>query len=219
MRLNRIFRIFFLVFIAFLSVPQLYAQDILKAKDLSQLKVDQLSDADIAKLKAQLTAAKLTVDQAEQMALSRGMPATEVAKLRQLLLAPKPGAAGNGSKEPQRAGRVNNSSDTLDVDPYGEKKKMPLIDPLIFGSELYTGAAPSFEPNLKIATPLNYILGPDDELEISLYGIQQYEGQVLVSPEGTISIPNVGQIKVAGMTIEAATQRMKTVMGNTVYPY
>jgi protein involved in polysaccharide export with SLBB domain len=223
-------KIFFLlrfVFVGFifLTVTTVQAQDILKGKDLSTLKVDQLSDADIAKLKAQLNESKVTIEQAEQMALTKGMSATEFAKLKARLSADTKGQKVTGALkvEPKGASKSiekqNNSTDSLDTEQYDKKKPKPLINPLIFGSELYTSVAPNFEPNLKLATPVNYVLGPDDELLVTVYGVQEYTGELLVSDEGNINIPNVGQIRVAGLTIEAATQKLKTVMGNTVYPY
>ncbi|MDI6424298.1 polysaccharide biosynthesis/export family protein, partial [Enterobacter hormaechei] len=116
------------------------------------------------------------------------------------------------------AEKVNNSSDSLSTEKSREQIRS-LIDPLIFGSELYTSIAPNFEPNLKLATPLNYVLGPDDQILVSVYGVQEYSGDLLVSAEGSVSIPNVGQVKVAGLTIEAAMQKLKTIMGSSVYPY
>lgn len=215
------------VFLFVTGVSSLPAQDLFKVKDLSQVKVDQLSDADIAQLKAQLTSAGMTIDQAEQTALAKGMSASEFQKLKKRVEATN----GNEAKEEvgklktkkevsrQSAEKEDNSSDSLSKEKYKEKPPKPLIDPLIFGAELYTSIAPSFEPNQKLATPLNYILGADDQILVSVYGIQQYEGELLVSAEGFISIPNVGQVKVAGLTIEAATQKIKTIMGNTVYSY
>lgn len=207
-----------------LTAITVHAQDILKGKDLSTIKVDQLSDADIAKLKAQLNASNLTIEQAEQMALAKGMSATEFTKLKARLnnnagAQKVTGALKAEPKVGKTIEKQNNSSDSLDVEIYGQKKPQTLINPLIFGSELYTSIAPNFEPNLKLATPVNYILGPDDELLITVYGVQEYSGELLVSDEGNINIPNVGQVRVAGLTIEAATQKLKTVMGNSVYPY
>jgi len=209
----------FLALCLFLSSQALQAQDLLKGKDLSQVKVDQLSDADVAKLKTQLTSAGMTIDQAEQMALAKGMPPAEFAKLKQRLSVSSTNTIGAGklnSQEAQSAARTNNSSDSLDTK---DGKTKSLINPLIFGSELYTGVAPSFEPNLKLATPMNYVLGPDDQILVSVYGVQEYNGDLLVSAEGNVAIPNVGQVKVAGLTIEAATQKLKTIMGNGVYAY
>lgn len=205
------------------SMQTANAQDLLKGKDLSKVRVDALSDAEVLKLKNQMITANMTIDQAEEMALLKGMPSAEFAKLKQRLatITTDPSATGklkSKSDPGPPKGRVNNSLDSLDKNRY-DKKPQPLINPLIFGSELYTSVAPSFEPNSNLATPMNYILGPNDQLQISVYGVQQYEGELTISPDGSISIPNVGQVKLVGLTIEAATQRLKTVMGNSAYPY
>lgn len=191
------------------------AQDLLKGKDLSQVKVDQLSDADIAKLKVQMNSSGVTMEQAEQMALAKGMLPIEFAKLKERLALSKNTNSATGKlrvPETKSDIRTDNSSDSLSVQRYDKTRPKPLIDSLIFGSELYTSVAPSFEPNMKLATPVNYVLGPDDVLSVSTYGIQVYDGELPVSPEGFISIPNVGQVKVSGMTIEAATQKIKNAM-------
>ena len=215
-----------LTLLIFLSLAStISAQDILKGKDLSQVKVDQMSDGDIAKLKAQLTSSGMPIEQAEQAAIAKGMSKAEFAKLK-LRLEATAEATGTGklktqiNKPPTNTLKTNNSSDSLDMGNYDEEKKVkPLIDPLIFGSELFTAVAPNFEPNMKLATPLNYVLGPDDQIQVSVYGVQEYNGELLVSAEGNILVPNVGQIKVAGLTIEAATQKLKSIMGNSVYSY
>ncbi|MBI2283846.1 MAG: SLBB domain-containing protein [Bacteroidetes bacterium] len=218
----KFFKILFVLLLLLGGTELLQAQDLLKGKDLSQLRVDQLSDADVAKLKAQLASSGMTIDQAEQTALAKGMSAAEFTKLKQRL---ETGAGinkdGSGKLKTDKnsAEKKDNSSDSLNTGKYNEQSPKTLVDPLIFGSELYTSLSPSFEPNMKLATPLNYVLGPDDQIIVSVYGVQQYEGDLLVSAEGFVNIPNVGQVKVAGLTIEAATQKIKIVMGNTVYGY
>lgn len=202
----------------------MFSQDILKGRDLSTLKVDQLSDADIAKFKAQLNESKLTIEQAEQMALAKGMSPAEIAKLKSRLNSNNNdqkvvGSLKADSKASKSIEKQNNSTDSLTRERYEKDKPQPLINPLIFGSELYTSVSPNFEPNMKIATPLNYVLGPDDELLVTIYGVQEYNGELLVSDDGNINVPSVGLLKVAGLTMEAATQKLKTVFGNTAYPY
>jgi protein involved in polysaccharide export with SLBB domain len=199
-----------------------FAQDILKGKDLKQVRVDELSDGDIAKLKAQLTAAGITIDQAEPMALSKGMSVTEFNKLKQRLSSTTSNSAAGKLKPgavtpPPSADRQYNGTDSLDTEKYAAKAAKPLINPLIFGAELYTSLSPSFEPNMKMATPLNYILGPDDAIQLSVFGIQEYNGELIVSAEGSITVPNVGPIKVAGMSVEAATQKIRATLANSVY--
>ena len=219
--MNKLFKIIFSLLL-FLCTTQLsHAQDILKGKDLSQLKVDQLTDADIAKLKTQLASNGITIEQAEQAALAKGMSPVEFAKLKARLTASTNANSSTGKlkvKEQNQEGRTNANPMELDSARYQQKPRT-LIDSLIFGSELYSSVAPSFEPNLQLATPVNYVLGPSDQIQVSIYGVQEYNDQLTISPEGSVSIPNVGQVKLAGLTIEAATQKLKTVMGNSVYSY
>ena len=208
---QRFFKGLILLLFVLIATQSIQAQDLLKGTNLSQIKADAISPADIAKLKAQLTSSGMSIDQAEQMAISKGMPAAEAAKLKQKL--------GNntsvltGGTEKQMAVRENSNAESID----NAKDMRPgvAINPLIFGSELYTAAALSFEPNLKLATPVNYILGPDDQIQVSIYGVQEYNGNLAISPEGSVTIPSVGEVKLAGLSIEAATQKLKTVMGNT----
>jgi protein involved in polysaccharide export with SLBB domain len=53
------------------------------------------------------------------------------------------------------------------------------------------------------------MLGPGDELQISVYGVQEFSASVPVTMEGKVNIQYVGQISVSGMTIEAATQKIR----------
>lgn len=214
-------KILFLTFLLVLMSLSSNSQDLLKGKDLSQLKVDMINASDLAKLKNQINSAGLTLDQAEQMAISKGMPASEAAKLKQKLSMSSTNASEqkNNTNDKSSPNRENSEPDQLDGNKLKEVKDKSFIDPLIFGSELYTSSTLNFEPNLKLATPINYILGPEDQIQISVFGVQEYNGSHTVSPEGSISIPNVGEIRLAGMTIELATQKLQSVMGNSVYNY
>lgn len=204
------------LFIAFFQSTTAVAQDLLQSTDLSMLKVDYLSDSDIAKIRTQLQTNNVTIEQAESMALSKGMPATEFAKLKERLAMPKTPSA-LVKKETKET-----DSDTLDTDKrdaFGRKQEKIIntkvkdsLNALVFGSELFDTPTLNFEPNLKLATPMNYILGPGDELQISVYGVQEFNASVPVTTEGKVNIQYVGQISVSGMTIEAATQKIRSAM-------
>ncbi|HNP20420.1 MAG TPA: SLBB domain-containing protein [Panacibacter sp.] len=194
-------------------VNRSFAQDLLKANNLSQINVDKLTDEEILKYSQQLKQSGLTESQAEQIAIARGMPATEIAKLKQRLISltnMQPGSTDKGTKTAGRQ-QPKDVTDSL-------RKSNLAIDPRIFGSEIFSNASVSFEPNLRIATPLNYVLGPDDQVTITVYGVQEVVHDLTVSPEGSIYIPNVGEVKVAGLQIEAATQRIKQSMSKSAYP-
>ena len=79
----------------------------------------------------------------------------------------------------------------------------------VFGSQLFSKENLTFEPKLNIATPTNYVLGTYDEVMVDISGLYEASYKLKVSPEGTIRIPNVGPVKVAGATIENATRAIR----------
>jgi protein involved in polysaccharide export with SLBB domain len=87
---------------------------------------------------------------------------------------------------------------------------------LVFGSELFQNTG-SLNSNANIATPLNYEVGPNDVLKVVLYGIQEFATELKVSYEGSVTVPNVGVIRVAGLTIEAAANKIQQQMARTAY--
>jgi protein involved in polysaccharide export with SLBB domain len=90
------------------------------------------------------------------------------------------------------------------------------LTPQIFGAELFSNKNLTFEPNLKMATPKDYQLGPEDEMIIDVYGNSEITHRLKVSPEGTIRIPLVGPVSVGGLTIEQAEKRILTKL-STIY--
>ncbi|WP_026714536.1 SLBB domain-containing protein [Flavobacterium daejeonense] len=202
-------KLVFVFFFTLLLSYHSYAQDILKSNDLSTVKVANLSDADIAKIKAQLQSNNMTIEQAEPMALSKGMSAAEFAKLKERLNSLSTGSLNNKAAG-NTTGKTNNSGRILDK--IANNKVKDSVNAMIFGSELFDNPTLNFEPDSNLATPVNYILGPGDELQVSVYGVQEYNASIPVSAEGKISIQYVGEIAVSGMTIEAATQKIKAAI-------
>jgi len=209
-------KIFLFLLVFFAGTTMLFAQGLLN-QDLRQIHVDQISDADIQLYYNKLQQAGIPLEQALQMAAAKGMPATEIQKLRQriALLSGKTQSNTTQNNNGKLPGNNNVTDTTNLVD--SSKIVKPLIDPKIFGSELFNSASLTFEPNTRLATPLNYIVGPDDELEISVYGIQETNFSLPVNAEGSITIPSVGQVKVSGLSMEEATQRIKIAMQRTAY--
>ena len=201
-------KILFLLFllISLLQSSEIVAQDLLKSNDLTTLKVDSLNDNDIAKLKAQLKSNNLTIEQAEPMALAKGMSASEFTKLKLRI----------NSTVKSSTTSTNENDEDQEYSRKQEKiintKVKDSLNSLIFGSELFDNPTLNFEPNLKLATPVNYILGPGDEVQVSVFGVQEFSASIPVSTEGKVTIQNVGQISVAGMSIEAATQKIKSAI-------
>ncbi len=95
------------------------------------------------------------------------------------------------------------------------KRNLPENDlkETVFGREIFSNKNLSFEPNLNIPTPKNYILSAGDELLINVWGDSELNLKLKVSPEGTILIPNLGPVSVSGLTIETAENRIRQELG------
>jgi len=212
------------VFFVGLGLPSAEAQTI-NPDDLSAVRVDDLSDAQIQAYLQQAQASGLSEAEMEQMALQRGMPSAEVEKLRKRIERIKqgPGAAYNepavATQRPVVNRRVTDSSSLINnVAADSLSEDFTMTDSLeIFGSNLFSGQSSRFESNLRMATPSDYIIGPDDQILIDIYGKSEAFHSLTVTPEGNIVIPHVGVVSVNGLTMEAATARIEQRM-KAVYP-
>ena len=84
----------------------------------------------------------------------------------------------------------------------------------VFGRNIFNNRLLTFEPNMNIATPQNYVLGPGDQLIIDIYGASQKSQQLQISPEGKVTIPGYGPVKVSGMTVAAAQSHIRSTLGS-----
>ena len=79
----------------------------------------------------------------------------------------------------------------------------------VFGRNIFTDRNLSFEPNLDIHTPENYVLGPGDELIIDVWGTSENTVREIISPEGTIHVAGIGPIFLDGMSIQDAERSLR----------
>ena len=83
----------------------------------------------------------------------------------------------------------------------------------IYGHDLFNNKRLSFEPNMNIATPENYRLGPGDAVYIDIYGASQKTIESTVSPDGRVVIEGYGPVYVAGMTVNQANATIRSKLG------
>ncbi len=83
----------------------------------------------------------------------------------------------------------------------------------IFGRNIFNNPNLTFAPNMNIATPQNYVLGPGDVLVVDVYGGSQANLKLTVSPEGDVYVPEYGPIQVSGLQIRAAQERIRSRLG------
>lgn len=79
----------------------------------------------------------------------------------------------------------------------------------IFGHNIFTTEELTFEPNINMATPANYRLGPGDEVIIDLWGASETTIRQAISPEGCIIVNNLGPVYLSGKTVTEADQYLK----------
>ena len=226
MDLKKVF-VLLLVFIGFLFTNTAYAQT-----NYADVRVDDLSDAQIRQFMQKAESVGYTDAQLEQMAAAQGMKPEEIAKLKARVLKlrsddNKNGViSSSGNVTPRDASRSyqdgrNDSLNFRDTSPKVRKDELTSVleslKPKIFGAELFKNSNISFEPNLRMATPRSYIVGPDDELLIDLTGDNEANYSLKVSPDGSIRLQYVGIVKVGGLSIEQATAKIKSAMSQT-YP-
>ena len=84
----------------------------------------------------------------------------------------------------------------------------------VFGRDIFNNKMLTFEPNMNIATPQNYRLGPGDAVFIDIYGASQKTVQSTVSPDGTVTIEGFGPVQVSGMTVSQANAHLRSTLGS-----
>ena len=83
----------------------------------------------------------------------------------------------------------------------------------VFGRNIFNNKRLTFEPNMNIATPDDYRLGPGDEVYVDVWGASQQRFECTVSPEGVINIENFGPVQVSGLTVAQTNARLRSTLG------
>ncbi len=208
----------FILITTLFCCSQVHAQiNIFKASDLSNLNIDNYTDEELVDMFQKATDSGISETDLYKLAAQKGLPQDQIIKLRSRL------QFINKSKVHEQN---SISSDTTE-EVYGRQRFdtsgsfVPLQkfknDQTIFGSELFNSNSIAFEPNLRIPAPAGYILGPDDEIIVSIYGYSEKKYNLKVSELGEVYIPNVGPIYVNGMSIEEAGKKIQSKLASTIY--
>ncbi|TVQ06535.1 MAG: hypothetical protein EA361_19585 [Bacteroidetes bacterium] len=204
----RKFFVFQLTIIA-LAMMLVGSQNVMAQPDPSQvdfttIKVDELTDAQVRQFIQQAESRGMTMQELEAQALGRGMPYSEVQKLRSRIRSVQEGTAGQPERTTQQ--RIVTGDERPSERPAMQEPQKPEDQIQVFGYELFRRDNLSFEPSLNIPTPRNYTLGPGDELQVEVWGASQQSYSLPVSPEGQVRISNIGPVQVSGLTIEEASE-------------
>jgi len=206
------------LFILAFSVPAYAQKNSLSSQNLSAVNIDDLSDNEIRSYLVKAKENGISEQNMYRLLQEKGLPPVEANKLMNRLATL---SAAKRTEEPDKAKEPADSRNTRENRFSAEDAVVPVeevqSDLSVFGSELFTTKSLVFEPNLRIPTPSGYILGPDDELIINVFGYSEKTYNVTVSEEGNIYLPQIGPLFVNGLSIEQASAKIRSKLAATIY--
>ncbi len=207
--------LFFLLILFLASLTQVTAQSINpNSVDPSKINVDEMTDEQVMRLIQEMEKRGLTEDQAIMLAQARGMSTQQVMKLQQRIRDVKLSGVPLDPDMVPQAGVGSLSFDM--VESVKEPVDSSRINTRIFGFSFFNNENLSFEPNVNIPVPASYVLGAGDEILIDVWGVSQQNYAFTVDKNGNITIPNIGPIRVRGLTQEVAIKRIYNKL-STIY--
>jgi protein involved in polysaccharide export with SLBB domain len=190
-----------------LGTQNLTAQNI-SASQLSSINVDDLSDEQISGYWNKAKNQGYSIDQLEVIAKSKGMSTSQFSKLKQRISSLK---FSNSNKVNEYDNeRTSKDIDLSNLEKFGLEGQIPMAEDtnLLFGYNFFNNPNISFTPNLNVATPTTYQIGPGDELLIDIWGAAENNYRKTVSTEGAIRIENIGPVYVSGLSIDKAKSKI-----------
>jgi protein involved in polysaccharide export with SLBB domain len=202
---NKLISTFFFLFVVLICEAQ---SNLFDQRNLSQINVDSYSDADIMTIRNKMNSMGMGDDKAIEILKAKGMSSVQAGKLLDRLNNVPTGKSQTIAKESDRSYSGSTSTTPMEI---ADK------DLSVFGSELFLKSSLVFEPNIRIATPSSYVVGPDDELVVNVFGYSEMRYNLDVNENGEVYIPAVGPIYVNGLTMEQATEKIKSKLSSTIY--
>ncbi len=189
----------------------------LAVQNLSSVKVDEIPDNEIKSYLVKANENGISEENMYRILAEKGLPQEELDKLKNRIANLSTTGSGRNSSLPDPSGSKTKASRFSNQDAVDIPQQKNQSDLSVFGSELFTTNSLVFEPNLRIPTPSGYILGPDDELVVSVFGFSEKTYNLTVNEEGNIYIPQVGPVFVNGLSIEQASAKIKSKLASTIY--
>ena len=184
--------------------------------DVTSVNVDNLSDTQLQTAWARAQAQGYSIDQFVAIARARGMQEAQAMKLRQRLM-----QLGNTTQSTTKGttstDKMRKPADEEDIFGYSgnepkEKAPQPQKNNEIFGMDFFKNPKISFTPNLNMATPENYQVGPGDELLVEVWGATEGNFKQKVDAEGNIFLNGVGRIHVAGLSFSEVKAKINSFL-------
>lgn len=177
--------------------------------------IEGLSDEQLIQLASKYNLVGLSEAELEAKAKDAGLSTDQIMVLKKRLALLDPSTATSQMAYSNKTDSYVLRNKVLTKGPSIRGKDSGALQ--IFGAEIFDNLDLSFEPNLSIATPSQYIIGVNDQLVIDVYGVSDVTKKLKVTTEGDIRFPNLGPIKVAGLSVEDARVKIRQALAK-IYP-
>ncbi len=204
LKMNRVLLLLVLTTLATHSFPQVGSK-----VQMQDVDVRQLSDGQINQIADEISSRGLTEQQWQLLAQSRGMSSAQIALLKERLYQ----LQSSNVEDVREYGVLREEVTQNNVqsnDIFGailkveEEKKDN-----IFGQNFFSNPNLTFEPSLNVPTPVGYVLGPGDEILVSVWGASEQTYSLTINPEGFVVIPNLGPVHLTGLDINSASEKLR----------
>ena len=187
------------------------------AQDLKNLKINQLSDQQMMQIWQQFSAKGITESEAIKMMVQKGLGPNEVGMFKKRLVGIQAAQKAKFGTSASNKSFIKDTSMFLQDSSWVNEVPFIRTNTRYYGYSFFSNPNTEFQPNFNIATPKNYILGPGDELNITLSGLNETDIYAKLNRDGFIKVEYVGLISLTGLTIEQAKQRIFARMDKS-YP-
>ena len=204
-----------LLFVLILTSSLSFGQDLQSLKKAqNQVKsIDLLSDQELLSYWSSAQKQGYTLNQLKTLARAQGASESDLAKFEKRI---KKLTALDNSNSPENEISKTESdltsifgiSKTTEEEEEEEKYSGLNIFGMSFFKNFKSVENSSTIPQINVATPSSYQLGPGDELTISIWGASENEYTSLVSREGVIRIDRIGPIYISGLTVSSAKKKI-----------
>ncbi|MGQ8337726.1 SLBB domain-containing protein [Sunxiuqinia sp. A32] len=174
------------------------------SQNVNSVNIQNTSDEQIEQVLKEIKNQGLSMDQAISLAKAKGASQFQINQLINRIQQLK---TFHPTSSEQSDLLFEKKDTTLIADTLKkEEVHVTELNKRIFGYQLFNSESLSFEPNINIPTPQNYTLGIGDQLQINVWGASQQTYLLTVDNNGTINIPDLGQIFVSGQNFKDARQ-------------
>jgi protein involved in polysaccharide export with SLBB domain len=158
------------------------------------------SDAELTSYINKAKSSGLSLIEVEELINAQGASTDELSKLRTLWNVGAVNSSSSVNILPDSPGSSLGSSGNTKITPKKSRR---------FGSSFFENKNINEVPQLFMATPSDYRLGPGDELIINLYGASENSYSVQISRNGTVKFDRLAPIYLSGLSINSAKVRLK----------